>query len=123
MLDAYDLYVGYNPQGSGTFQYPISLDLMPMLDDGQRDAVGRAKALEFIQADPGRFPYLVARRAGYFFGLERRAFSYFYSNNFLGYIPEPWLLSIGFILCFPFVVVSISACLGLALTRWRKETL
>jgi hypothetical protein len=96
---------------------------MPMVDDGQRDAVGRAEALAFIQADPGRFAYLVLRRAGYFFGLEKRAFSFFYSNDFLGYIPEPLLLLIGTILCLPFVIVSLSASFGLALVKWRKEIL
>ncbi len=100
----YDLYVGYHPDGSGTFQYPQSLDLLSMVDDGQRDAIGRAKALEFIEADPGRFPYLVLRRAGYFFGLERRALTYFYSNDYLGYIPTPILLLIAFIVCLPFVI-------------------
>jgi hypothetical protein len=94
-----------------------------MVDDGQRDAIGRAKALEFIEADPGRFPYLVLRRAGYFFGLERRALTYFYSNDYLGYIPTPILLLIAFIVCLPFVIVCISAAFGLALVKWGKATL
>lgn len=94
-----------------------------MLNDGQRDALGKQKALEFIQADPGRFPYLVARRAGYFFGLERRALTYFYSNDYLGYLPAPLLLTIGFVVCIPFVVVSLSASFGLAFARWRREML
>jgi hypothetical protein len=119
----YDLYVGYHPAGSGTFQYPQSLDLLPMLDDGQRDAIGREKALEFIQADPARFPYLILRRTGYFFGLERRALTYFYSNDFFGHLPTPLLLLIAAIVCLPFVLVSISGAFGLVLTRWRKETL
>ena len=119
----YDLYVGYHPAGSGTFQYPQSLDLMSMLDDGQRDAIGREKAVEFIQADPARFPYLVVRRAGYFFGLERRALTYFYSNDFFGHLPTFFLLLIAAILCLPFVFVSMSGVFGMALTRWRKETL
>ena len=118
----YDLYLGYHPAGTGTFQYPQSLDLMRMLDDGLRDQVGRARAWEFIKADPGRFPYLVIRRAGYFFGLERRALTYFYSNNFFGYLPTPLLLAIAALVLLPFVFVSISAGFGLAIVRWRKET-
>jgi hypothetical protein len=94
-----------------------------MVDDGQRDAIGRAKALEFIKADPGRFPYLVLRRAGYFFGLERRALTYFYSNDYLGYISTPILLLIASIVCLPFIFVSISAALGLAMVKWRNATL
>ncbi len=116
----YDLYLGYHPQGSGTFQYPQSLDLMTMLDDGERDEIGRARAWEFIRADPGRFPYLVLRRAGHFFGLERRAMTYFYSNDFFGFIPTPILLALAAVLCLPFVLVSVSASVGLALISWRK---
>jgi hypothetical protein len=119
----YNLYVGYHPDGTGTFQYPQSLDLMSMLDDGQRDMIGSQKAVEFIKNNPGRFIYLAARRTGYFFGLERRALTYFYSNNFFGYIPKAGLLMIAALFCLPFVVVSTSGVLGLALTRWRRETL
>lgn len=118
----YNLYVGYHPQGTGTFQYPQSLDLLPMLEDGKRDAIGQAKAWDFIRADPSRVPYLAVRRLGYFFGLERRALTYFYSNNYFGYIPAPLLLAIAAILLLPFVVISTSAVFGLALTRWRTQT-
>jgi hypothetical protein len=119
----YDLYVGYHPESEGTFKYGISLDLMPMLDDGLRDEIGRAKAWEFIQADPGRIPYLAFRRLGFFFGLERRALTYFYSNNFFGYIPTPLLLGIAFLVMAPFVLVSSSAVFGLALGQWNKKNL
>jgi len=119
----YDLYVGYHPQGSGTFQYPQSLDLMPMLDDGMRDRVGREMTWEFVQADPGRVPYLFVRRAGYFFGLERRALTYFYSNDFFGSIPAPLLLAIAGVVLLPFILISSSAAFGLATTRWNAGTL
>ena len=118
----YDLYLGYYPSGTGTFQYPQSLDLMSMLDDGLRDQVGRARAWEFIQADPGRFPTLVVLRAGHFFGLERRVLTYFYSNDYFGYMPTPLLLAIAALVLLPFVFISTSSVFGLALVRWRKET-
>jgi len=118
----YDLYVGYHPESTGTFQYGISLDLMPYLDDGVRDEIGRTKALGFILQDPARVPYLAVRRLGYFFGLERRALSFFYSNNFLGYLPKPWLLLIAFVVLTPFVVVSTSAVFGISLMEWNIKT-
>lgn len=118
----YNLYLGYHPQGTGTFQYPQSLDLLPILDDGLRDAIGRQKAWEFIRADPWRVPYLVLRRAGHFFSLEKRALMYFYSNNYFGYIPPFVLGSLMLLFCLPFVVVSLSAFVGLALTRRRPES-
>jgi len=119
----YNLYVGYHPAGSGSFQYPQSLDLLSILDDGLRDQIGQQKAWEFIQADPARVPYLALRRLGSFFDLERRALTYFYSNNFFGYIPTPLLLTIAAIMLLPFVFVSISSAFGMVLIRWRAETL
>lgn len=116
----YDLYVGYHPQSTGTFQYGISLDLMPYLDDGTRDEIGRSKALEFIKSDPGRVPYLMIRRLGYFWGLERRALTYFYSNDFFGYIPLIYLLPIIIVLLMPFVIISISSAFGFATLKWNK---
>ena len=117
----YDLYLGYHPLGTGTFQYPQSLDLMTMMNDSVRDKVGIQKAMEFIKADPARVLYLTLRRAEYFFGLERRALTYFYSNNFFGYIPPLVLGSIFAIFCLPFVIVSTSGVAGLAISRWGKE--
>ena len=118
----YDLYLGYHPQATGTFQYPQSLDLMTMMNDTERDKVGIQKTLEFIKADPGRVITLFLRRTGYFFGLERRALTYFYSNNYFRYIPTPALGLFFALFCLPFVFVSTSGMAGLALTHWRKET-
>jgi len=119
----YDLYVGYHPQSTGTFQYGISLDLMPILDDGLRDEIGQAKALEFIRSDPWRVPYLAVRRLGWFFGLERRALTYFYSNDYFGYIPAPLLLGIAVVVLTPFMMVSLSSVVGLALISWNRKNI
>ncbi len=119
----YNLYVGYHPESTGTFKYGPSLDLLTILDDGERERVGIERALVFIRADPGRVPVLAVQRLGHFFGLERRALTYFYSNNFFGFIPFPLLLTAALILLLPFVVISASAVLGLAVMDWRRETL
>ena len=119
----YDLYVGYHPESTGTFQYGISLDMMPYLDDGLRDETGRARAFEFIRGDPGRIPYLMLRRLGYFFGLERRALTYFYSNDFMGYISSPWLALISLVVLTPFIVISTSAVLGVTTLKWNAGVL
>jgi 4-amino-4-deoxy-L-arabinose transferase-like glycosyltransferase len=118
----YNLYVGYHPEGDGSFHYPQSLDLLTILDDSVRDQAGIQKAGEFIRADPGRVPLLLLQRLGYFFGLERRALTYFYSNNFFGYIPLALLLTIAAVFLLPFMIVSTSSAIGMALTRWRSVT-
>ena len=115
----YNLYLGYHPQGNGSFVFGPSLDLLIILDDAERDRVGTQKAIEFINAQPERFIPLAINRLGFFFGLEKRVLMYFYSNNIVGYIPLPLLLTISAILLLPFVFISISAALGLSLLRWR----
>ena len=117
----YNLYLGYHPQGNGSFVFGPSLDLLSILDDAERDKVGTQKALEFIKAQPQRFIPLAVNRLGFFFGLEKRVLMYFYSNNLIGFIPLPILLTISAILLLPFVFISTSAALGLSLLRWKPE--
>jgi len=117
----YNLYLGYHPQGNGSFVFGPSLDLLPILDDAERDRIGTQKAIEFIKAQPERFLPLAINRLGFFFGLEKRVLMYFYSNNLIGYIPLPGLLTISAILLLPFVVISFSAAFGLAYLRWKPE--
>ncbi len=119
----YNLYVGYHPQSTGTFTFGPSLDLLSILDDKARDEIGTQKAIEFIIQDPARFVYLAVRRLGYFFNLELRAFTYFYVNDFLGYIP-PWMMAVILaVLSLPFVIISLSSVFGAALLERRPQTI
>jgi len=117
----YNLYLGYHPQGNGSFVVGPSLDLLTILDDAERDRIGTEKAMEFIKAQPERFIPLAINRLGFFFGLEKRVLMYFYSNNLIGYLTLPWLLTLSAILLLPFVLISTSAALGLAYLRWMPE--
>ncbi|MBL8063744.1 MAG: hypothetical protein JNK32_12025 [Anaerolineales bacterium] len=108
----YNLYLGYHPQGNGSFVFGPSLDLLTIMDDAERDEAGTQKAIGFIREQPERFLPLALNRLGFFFGLEKRVLMYFYSNNLLGYIPSPILLSIAAILLLPFMFVVILAALG-----------
>ena len=117
----YNLYLGYHPQGNGSFVFGPSLDLLTILDDAERDKVGTEKALEFIKAQPERFIPLAINRLGFFFGLEKRVLMYFYGNNIIGYIPLPLLLIISTILLLPFIIISISGAFGLAYLRGKPE--
>ncbi len=117
----YNLYLGYYPQGDGSFVFGPSLDLLTILDDAERDKIGTQKALEFIKAQPERFIPLAINRLGFFFGIEKRVLMYFYGNNIIGYIPLPWLLTISAVLLLPFVFISITAGFGLAYLRGKPE--
>jgi hypothetical protein len=119
----YNLYLGYYPQGNGSFVFGPSLDLLTILDDAERDRVGTQKAIQFIRAQPERFLPLAVNRLGFFFGLEKRVLMYFYGNNIVGFIPFPLLLTLFLVMLLPFVIVSLSAALGLSLLRWNPPTI
>ena len=115
----YNLYLGYHPQGTGSFIFGPSLDLLTILDDATRDRVGTQKAIQFIRAQPERFLPLAVNRLGFFFGLEKRVLMYFYGNNILGFIPFPALLTLFILMLSPFVLVSVSAALSVSIMRWN----
>ena len=119
----YNLYLGYYPQGNGSFVFGPSLDLLTIMDDAERDEVGTQKAIEFIKSQPERIIPLAVDRLGFFFGLEKRVLMYFYSNDLIGYISKPFLLIIAAILLLPFVVISVFAALGLSLLKWNPQTI
>lgn len=108
----YNLYLGYHPEGDGSFIFGPSLDLITILDDAERDQVGRQMAWEFIRADPARVPGLMLRKLGHLWGLEDRAFTYFYSNGLLGRLPPPAVLAIFILLVLPLPILLPAAILG-----------
>ena len=117
----YDLYQGYHPQSTGTFNWRIGYELLTMLDDGERHRLGMEAFWSFVRSNPGRIPYLMFRKLGYFWGLDKRAFIYFYANNYFGPWPG-WLLAGALVgLCTPFVVIASAGLAGLALARPRRE--
>lgn len=117
----YNLYLGYHPDGNGSFIFGPSLDLLSIMDDYERSAIGRQKAFEFIFEAPERVVPLAINRLGFFFGLEKRVLMYFYSNNLLGYVPPLGLISISAVLLLPFVFLSIFASLGLVSLKWSPQ--
>jgi hypothetical protein len=117
----YNLYLGYHPQGNGSFVFGPSLDLLTILDDAERDKIGTQQAVEFIKTQPERFVPLAINRLGFIFGLEKRVLMYFYSNDIIGFVPLWLLLTISAILLLPFVLISTSAALGISLLRSKPE--
>jgi 4-amino-4-deoxy-L-arabinose transferase-like glycosyltransferase len=116
----FNLYVGYHPQGDGTFFSQAAVELMSILDDSQRDAWATQQALGFIRQHPGRIPRLLLRRLAALVGWEDRELRFFYSNNFFGPIPQPWLAILYAGLVIPWMVVALSAPFGLAALHDRE---
>ncbi len=117
----YNLHMGFHPEGNGSFQYGISLELVPYLDDGLRNELGTQAGIEFIRNDPGRAVSLVFAKLGYFFSLERRALTYFYSSNFFGHIPQAPLIALFLLFTLPFTLLSSMAAFAAPFIEWTKE--
>jgi 4-amino-4-deoxy-L-arabinose transferase-like glycosyltransferase len=119
----YNLFVGYHPEGDGGLDVRVSVIPLRILDDGQRDRWATTQALGFIRADPIRALALLPRRLAYFWGLEDRELIYFYSNNYFGPIPQPWLTLGYLVLIGPLIAVGLSAPFGMAQASDRSGRL
>jgi 4-amino-4-deoxy-L-arabinose transferase-like glycosyltransferase len=116
----YQMYLGYHPKSTGTFNAEIATDLLSILDDAERNEQGLRAVADFVRADPMRVPYLMVRKLGYFWGLEKRALIYFYSNGFFGPLPA-WVLIFALLLVsVPLALITLPAVLGLVFDRWRR---
>lgn len=119
----YNFHMGFHPEGTGTFQFGISLELVPYLDDAVRNEIGMQRGWQFIRQDPGRVPQLVLNKLGYFFSLERRALTYFYSNNFFGNIPTLLLIALFLLFALPFPIIATLAAAAVPFVQVTKERL
>jgi 4-amino-4-deoxy-L-arabinose transferase-like glycosyltransferase len=117
----YNLFVGYHPLSDGALTVAASVIPLCILDDGARDRWAMQQALGFIRADPGRAVRLLFNRLGFFWGLEDRELIYFYSNDFFGPIPQPWLALAYLVLVLPLVALALSAAAGMAWTGDRRS--
>jgi hypothetical protein len=109
----YNLFIGYHPQGNGGFVSKIAILPMSILDDGARDRYCMQQAIEFIRQDPIESARRILVRLVNFIGPEDREFFYFYSNNLVGAIPQPWLALIYTLLVIPWGCTLIFGIIGL----------
>jgi hypothetical protein len=117
----YNLYLGYHPEGEGSFIFGPSLDLLPYLDDAARNEAGIEGFKTFVSDNPSRVPQLIVNKFKAFFGLEKKSIAYFYSNNLFGFIPPPRLLLAFGILVFPFIVITLFSFFSLPFLDWKNQ--
>ena len=110
---SYNLFIGYHPEGDGGFVSEIAILPMSILDDGERDTYCFDQAINFIREDPMEALRRVFFRWFKFIGPEDREFFYFYSNNLVGRITQPWLMVIYSLLFFPWLATLFLGLLGL----------
>lgn len=116
----YNLFIGYHPEGDGGFVSRLAILPMNILDDTERERVCLQKAIEFIRQNPLESARRVLIRLVKFIGPEDREFFYFYSNNLLGAIPQPWLAIIYSLLVIPWGATLIFGIIGLCCLKDHK---
>ena len=109
----YNMYIGYHPDGNGNFESNIAIKPLFITDDAERDEFCKQNALEFIKDDPLEALHRIINRVPAFLGPEPREFNYFYSNNLLGPIPQPWLALIYLLLTLPWFFLCLFGSFGL----------
>ena len=119
----YNMYIGYHPEGNGNFVSDIAIRPLFITDDAERDEFCKQNALEFIQNNPLEALRRIINRVPAFFGPETREFNYFYSNNLLGPIPQPWLTLIYLLLTLPWFFVCLFGSFGLVINKNKPLTL
>ncbi len=115
----YNMYIGYHPEGSGNFESDIAIKPLFITDDAERDAFCKTQAINFIKADPVEALRRIINRIPAFFGPETRAFNYFYGNNLLGPIAQPWITLIYLLLTLPWFFICLFGTIGLIDSRNR----
>jgi len=127
----FNFYLGYHPEGSGTFDSPLAVEFLERLGAFEEPDLETEKAVHnvgmeegwrFIKEDPARAGWLLLSKLSHFLRLDKRVLLYFYSNNFLGEL-LPLLLGLLFsVVCLPWVVVLLLSVPGMTLSRPGKES-
>lgn len=119
----YNMYIGYHPEGNGNFVSDIAIKPLFITDTAEREAYCRTQTIAFIKDNPGEAIRRILQRIPAFFGPETRAFNYFYSNNLVGNIPQPWISLIYLLLSLPWFFVSLFGTIGLYTNKNRAFAL
>lgn len=109
----YNMFIGYHPEGDGGFVSRIAILPMSILDDGERNSYCIQQAIQFIRQNPAEAMRRIWIRVIKFLGPEDREFFFFYSNNFVGEIPQPWITLIYTLLVIPWAVTLFLGIIGL----------
>jgi 4-amino-4-deoxy-L-arabinose transferase-like glycosyltransferase len=126
----FNLYLGYHPEGSGTFDSDIAVDFLERLGAFDAPDLGTEKAtneegmregLRFIREDPGRALWLLLSKLSHFLRLDKRVLLYFYSNNFMGELPPLILALVFLVICLPWVVLLLLSVPGMVLGELTRD--
>ncbi len=129
----FNFYLGYHPEGTGTFDSDIAVDFLERLGafdnpnletEKATNDEGMREGKRFIREDPARAVWLLLSKLSHFLRLDKRVLLYFYSNNFLGELPPPVLTLVFLVVCLPWVLLSLLSVPGMVLRgQTRDKTL
>jgi hypothetical protein len=113
----YNLFVGYHPDSQGRFESKVAVIPLQIMDEEERGLWSMQQALDYIRLAPERVPILFLKRTAHFWDLEDRELLYFYSNGYLGPIPQPWLAMAYVLIIMPFLALAVYFPFGMVLDR------
>ena len=126
----FNFYLGYHPDGTGTFDSPIAVDFVEGIGgfnapDLETEKLvhneGMERGLAFIEEDPPRAVWLLVSKLSHFLRLDKKAALFFYSNNFLGELSPLILLLALLVLCLPWVAVLLLSVVGMSFSQISKD--
>ncbi len=126
----FNFYLGYHPQGTGTFDSSIAVDFVEGIagvdalnleTEKLVHNLGMERGLAFIEEDPIRATRLWVEKLSHFLRLDKRAALFFYSNNFLGELPSLVLFLVLLVLCLPWVIVLLLSVMGMSFSDLTRD--
>lgn len=118
----YNLYVGYNPNATGTFNWESVTVLNEIVDDTERHNWGMENAVDYIKNNPLDSARLVPKKFFYFWDLDKREFISAYSWNYIGELPAVALALVFSIVMIPFPFIVIFGTIGVTFSVLTKKT-
>jgi hypothetical protein len=116
----FNLYIGYNPNATGTFNFESATELNAIVDDVERHNWGMERAVEYIKENPAQSLLLMPKKFFYLYDLDKREYIAAYSRNYIGELHPIALSVLFFLIMSPFALVVTSSLAGIIFSKLKR---
>jgi len=117
----YNLYIGYNPDATGRFNWESVTVLNNIIDDTERHNWGMQHAIEYIKEHPSESLLLIPKKFFYFWDLDKTELITAYSWNYMGEFHPVGLFFTFFLIMSPFALIVVLGIIGTVFTKLNKR--
>jgi len=117
----YNLYMGYNPNATGTFNFESTRVINKIKNDIERNNWGKENAIKYIKQNPLKSTILVFKKFYYFWDLDKREFIMAYSHNYIGELHPAILFFLFFLITIPYTIIIIMGIIGTIFTKLNNK--